>query len=241
MGVLAAVEIDAWLREGGQVVTASDRAARALAAAFHRARRSEGLAAWPAPNILDWKSFVRAAWEQRSTDARLLLNPAQEEALWVGIVGQDRSLATLLEGPRHRLAALAMEAHELICSYTPQLLRTSVRVAWQQDAAAFSGWLAAFEEACRSGNLLSAICLPHELIPLLKADPDKRPPLLLAGFDRILPAQRSLFDAWGEWHEAAKGEPASEVHFHAADDAQAELTACALWCGRQFVANPDAR
>ena len=76
MGVIAAVEIDAWLREGGQVVTASDRAARALAAAFHRARRSEGLAAWPAPNILDWKSFVRAAWEQRANDARLLLNPA---------------------------------------------------------------------------------------------------------------------------------------------------------------------
>ena len=79
--------------------------------------------------------------EQRATDARLLLNPAQEEALWVEIAGQDRSLATLLEGPRHRLAALAMEAHELLCSYAPHFLRTSARDAWQQDAAAFSGWL----------------------------------------------------------------------------------------------------
>src|ERR1035437_1335395 len=95
MGVLAA-EIDAWLREGGQVVTASDRAARALADAFHRARLNEGLSAWPAPNILDWKSFARAAWQQRTADARLLLNPAQEEALWVEIAGQDRSHATLL-------------------------------------------------------------------------------------------------------------------------------------------------
>jgi probable DNA repair protein len=238
---MAADEIDAWLREGGQVVTASDRAARALASAFHRARRSEGLAAWPAPSILDWKSFVRGAWEQRSADAHLLLNPAQEQALWVEIAGQDRSLATLLEDPRHRLAALAMEAHELLCSYAQRFLRTPARATWQQDAAAFSGWLTAFDEACRAENLISPSRLPHELIPLLKADPARRPPLLLAGFDRILPVQRSLFDAWGEWHEAAKGEPASDVHFHAAADAHSELAACALWCGRRFSANPDAR
>jgi ATP-dependent helicase/nuclease subunit B len=241
MGVLAAVEMDVWLREGGQVVTASDRAARALAAAFHRARMSEGLTAWPAPNILDWKNFVLAAWEQRASDAHLLLGPAQEEALWVEIAGRDRSLATILEGPRHRLAALAMEAHELLCSYAPQYLRMSARAAWQQDASAFSGWLTAFDEACRAESLISPSRLPHELIPLLKADLDKRPPLLLAGFDRILPVQRSLFDAWGEWREAAKGEPGDEIHFHAASDFTAELTACAIWCGRLLTTNHDAR
>jgi hypothetical protein len=74
-------EIDAWLRNSGLVVTASDRAARALAAAFHRARRAEGLLAWPAPGILDWKSFVRPAWEERSRDERLVLNPTQEQSL----------------------------------------------------------------------------------------------------------------------------------------------------------------
>jgi probable DNA repair protein len=241
MGVLAAVEIDAWLRGGGQVVTASDRAARAVTASFHRARMAEGLAAWPAPDILDWKSFVRTAWEHRASDARLLLNPAQEEALWAEIAGKDKSLATMLEGPRHRLAALAIEAHALICWYAPQYLRTTARAAWQHDAAAFSGWLEAFDESCRTESLMSPSRLPYELIPLLKADPAKRPPLLLAGFDRIQPVQRSLFDAWGEWHEAAKNEPSGAVHFHAADDAQAELAACAIWCGRQLAANPDTR
>jgi len=240
MGVLAA-EIDAWLREGGLVVTASDRAARALAAAFHRARQAEGRAAWPAPNILDWKSFVRTAWEHRASDARLVLNPAQEEALWVEIAGQDRSLATLLEGPRHRVAALAIEAHELICSYAAQFLRTPARAAWQQDAAAFSGWLTAFDETCRAESLISPSRLPQELIPLLKTDTAKRPPLLLAGFDRILPVQRSLFDAWGEWNEAAKGEPTGAVHFYEASDFKAELAACAIWCDRQLAAQPDAR
>jgi probable DNA repair protein len=240
MGVLAA-EIDGWLREGGQVVTASERAARALAAEFHRARLNEGLTAWPAPNIVDWKSFARGAWEQRGADARLVLNPAQEEALWAEIAGQDGSLATLLEGSRHRLAALAMEAQELICAYAPQFLRRTARAAWQLDAGAFSGWLESFEEICRAESLISPSRLPQELIALLKAEPGERAPLLLAGFDRILPAQRSLFNAWGEWHEAAKGEAAGEVHFFAADDEKAELTACAMWCGRRLAGDPEAR
>lgn len=241
MGPFAGAESDAWLREGGLVVTASDRAARALAAAFHRARQAEGMAAWPTPKILDWKSFARVAWLERTADARLLLNPAQEEALWVGIAGKDKSPATLLEGPRHRLAVLAMEAHELLCSHAPRFLQVKARSAWQQDAAAFSGWLATFDETCRSGNLLSPSRLTHELIALLKADQDERQPLLLAGFDHILPVQRELFDAWGEWHEVAKDEPAEKVYFHAADDVQAELTACAIWCGRKLAETPDIR
>jgi probable DNA repair protein len=254
-------EIDGWLRNGGLAVTASDRAARALAAAFHRARRTEGLLAWPAPSILDWKSFVRAAWEARSRDGRLVLNPTQEQSLWAEIAGADGRLATLLEGPRHRLAALAMEAHELLCGHAPQFLRPSARAAWQQDAAAFSNWLAAFDLTCRSGNLLSPARLPLELISLLEIDPLERPPLLLAGFDRILPAQRAFFDAWGEWRQAAPGstapgalgkpdgldeqtEPAkaaAQVFFHQAADAQAELAACAFWCGERLAANPRAR
>jgi ATP-dependent helicase/nuclease subunit B len=233
------MEIDAWLRAGGIVVTSSDRAARALVAAFHRARQAEGLTAWPSPKILDWNRFTREAWDERSADPRLLLNPAQEQALWVDIAGQDRSLATLLEAPRHRLAELAMEAHELLCSHAPQFLRSSARAGWQQDAASFSSWLAAFDEVCRNGDLLSPSRLPLELISLLEAETPQRPPLLLVGFDRIFPVQRKLFDAWGEWREAAKNEPAAEVHFHAAANSQTELAACAIWCHHQLVSNPN--
>jgi probable DNA repair protein len=241
------MEIDAWLREGGLVVTASDRAARALTAGFHRARQAEGLTAWPAPRILNWKSFVSEAWlsravsQDRSADPRLLLNPAQEEALWAGIAGHERSLATILEGPRHRLAALAMEAHELLCSYAPQFLREGARSGWQQDTAVFSGWLRAFDELCCAENLLAPSRLPLELIPRLLAEPEERPPLLLAGFDRILPVQRSFFNAWGTWRETVQGESAAEVHFYAAADAQTELAACALWCSRQLAVNHKAR
>jgi probable DNA repair protein len=238
-------EIAAWLRAGGLVVAASERAARALAAAFHRARRAEGLAAWPAPAILDWQTFLRTAWADRSsgTDGRLLLDPLQEQSIWASIVGSDQHMATLLEGPRNRMANLAMEAHKLLCSYAPQFLKEKARAAWQQDAENFSTWLAAFDETCRTANLFSPARLPLESIPLLEnassgvAQP-QHPPLLLAGFDRLLPVQRRLFDAWGKWQEASAGEPAREVRFYHAADTQSELTACALWCKLQLAANP---
>jgi probable DNA repair protein len=254
MGPLAQVEIDAWLREGGLVVTASERAARALSGAFQRARQAEGLKAWIAPNILDWNSFVRTAWAERTLDGRLLLNPVQERSLWANIAAADGRAATLLEGPRYRLAALAMDAHELLCSHAPNFLLPSARASWQNDAATFSRWLATFDEVCLSGNLVSPARLPIELLKLfeskstnleqskaLNSDSKKRPPLLLAGFDRILPIQQALFDAWGSWQEAAPGKPAEEIRFHEAPDDQAELAACAVWCGSQLAANLGAR
>jgi len=238
------MEIDAWLRDGGLIVTASDRAARALAATFHRTRRAEGLTAWPAPNIQDLQTFVRSAWEQRTrdkADPRLLLNPTQEQAIWAQIAAAGHHTATLLEGPRHRLAALAMDAHELLAAYIPRLLSSKARSAWQQDAAAFSAWLTNFDEACRANNLLSPTRLPLELIPLLESESSARPPLLLAGFDRILPVQRILFDAWGAWRQPVPTHPPAQSFYHHAPDSQAELEACALWCAQQLAANPRAR
>jgi probable DNA repair protein len=254
MGSLAPVEIDAWLHQGGLVITASERAARALSGAFHRARQADGLRAWIAPNVLDWNSFVRTAWAERTLDGRLLLNPTQERSVWAEIAAVDGRAATLLEGPRYRLAALAMDAQELLCTHAPSFLLASTRASWQNDAATFSRWLASFDEVCRSGNLLSSARLPVELLKLLESKsvdleqskaiymgPQSRPPLLLAGFDRILPIQRAVFDAWGPWQEATPSEPALEIRFHEAPDDQAELAACTLWCGSQLTANPGAR
>ena len=238
--------MDKWLLQGGLVVTASERGARALRSAFHRARQAEGLKAWAQPNIEDWRSFVRAAWTVRTVDGRLLLNAAQERALWAAIAATDGRAAALLEGPRFRLAALAMEAHELLCSHAPKFLRPHARASWESDAGAFSRWLAAFDATCRAGNLLSPAQLPVELLELLEnpADTARRangPPLVLAGFDRILPVQRAVFEAWGEWQEAPQGEPAADLRFFEARDDQAELAACALWCRSRLAANSKAR
>jgi probable DNA repair protein len=241
MGSKQPSEIDAWLREGGTVVTASERAARDVTDAYHRARQAEGLTAWAAPDVRDWHGFAQQEWEKRNRDARMVLNPLQEQALWAGIVKQVSPVAAQLEAPRQRLAAMAMEAHGLICSYAPQFLDAKSRSAWQQDAGAFSSWLAAFDELCRRRECVSQARLALELIDWLQNDPTKQNQLLLVGFDRILPAQLALFQAWGSWREAASHEPARNVSFWQAADMREELAACALWCQRELKANPQAK
>jgi len=241
MGSSSATEIDAWLRSGGLVVTASERTARFLTAAFHRARRAEGLTAWPSPNIQDWNVFVRAAWDERLSDGCLVLNSIQEQSLWAEIIAAGEPHAAQLAGARDRLAGLAMDAFSLLAKYAPAFLDERARAGWDQDAAAFSSWLSSFGDACRAGNLISAAHLPLELTAALQADTSERPPLLLAGFDRILPVQQQFFAAWGKFSEMPAGEPASRIAFYSAADPSSEVEACAIWCARKLTANRHAR
>ena len=234
-------EIDAWLRSGGLVVTASERAARSLTVAFNRSRRAEDLTAWLAPNIRDWNTFVRDEWNQHILDSRLVLNSLQEHSLWAGIVTAAAPEAARLAGARDRLAALAMEAHGLICAYAPELLNKEARRAWDQDAAAFSDWLFRFDEIGRMSNLISAARLPLELIDALKQNSAERAPLLLVGFDRVLPTQRELFATWGACTQVLLGEIAAQIEFHQATDRASELAACAVWSKQQLAANSHAR
>jgi ATP-dependent helicase/nuclease subunit B len=234
-------EIDAWLRSGGLVVTASERAARSLTVAFNRSRRAEGLTAWLAPNIRDWNTFVRDEWNEHILDSRLVLNSLQEHSLWAGIVTAAAPEAARLAGARDRLAALAMDAHGLICAYAPELLNKKAQSAWDQDAAAFSDWLSRFDEICRVSSLISAARLPLELMQALRQDSAERAPLLLAGFDRVLPTQQELFAAWGACTQVSLGETAVQMEFHQATDPASELAACAAWCKQQLTANPHAR
>lgn len=242
MGISAHEQVDIWLRDGGIVVTASDRAARALRSVYHRARLAEGLTAWPAPRIFDWRTFVREAWAERTLDSRLVLNSAQEQSVWEQIATRSQQPATLLDGPRHRVAALAMEAHELLATHAPRYLHSSVRKAWQQDAAGFSAWLSEFDTICREGNLVSANRLPLELTAALRqSNNESRSPLLLAGFDRILPAQAALLGEWGEWRQTTPDPAASPIRSFHAQDPQTESDACALWCRQKIALNPSAR
>jgi ATP-dependent helicase/nuclease subunit B len=241
MGTRAELEIDSWLRDGGLILASSDRAARALQRAYHHRRRTEGLRAWLAPEIHSWSSFIRARWDERAANTQILLNSTQEEGLWADIIGREQHLSTILEGPRHRLAALAIQAHDLLCSYVPRYLNPTARSGWDRDAEAFSKWLSAFSQKCNHDSLLSPSRAPLNLITVLREDSATRAPLLIVGFDRLLPVQGEFLAAWGPWQELAAGARADQVHFYAASSDAAELAACAAWCKNHLAAHPDAR
>lgn len=235
-------ELANWLEQGGRVLTASERTARAWTAAYHHHRRTLGERAWAAPRIETWTHFLSRSWQQRSADGRMVLSALQEQALWAALAGAEAELATTLEPSRQRLGRMAMEAHALLANYAPHALDARTRAGWQRDQAAFSRWLTAFDAECHQQQLLSPARLPLELLPLLEATPPTaREPLLLAGFDRLLPAQHRLLEAWGEWREFPLPAPQVDLHFFAAADENAELTACARWVQEKLQSHPQAR
>jgi probable DNA repair protein len=235
-------EVDAWLREGGTVVASGDRAARAIQAEFHRRRRADGLLVWPVPDVVSWDVFIRRIWQDRNSEGELLLNSAQEQAVWSQIIQSDQQhLPTALPQSARRLASMAMEAHELLCSYAPEMLRHSGRRGWDHDAGAFSDWLADFDKHCNDDRLISASRIALKLIPVLREDTSARPALRIAGFDRLLPVQKELFDAWGSWKQIQPEQDPAQVRFHSALDTQTEFEACAMWCNRELEANRNKR
>jgi ATP-dependent helicase/nuclease subunit B len=241
MGAQLGAQIDDWIRDGGIVVTASERTARALQMAFHQRRRADGLTAWPAPSILAWTGFALSAWEAHALNERMLLNSAQEQMLWAEIIGREQHIATLLEAPRQRMASLAAEAHERLCWFAPIFLERKARVGWDLDPGAFSGWLSSFDNACRELSVVSRSRVPLEAVRGLLQDATPRAPLLAIGFDRFFPIHRTLFDAWGRWRELAVDEGAKAIHFYFAADEDAELNACAHWCREELAKRPTAQ
>jgi probable DNA repair protein len=230
MGSISARDLDAHLCAGGTVVAASDRAARAVLAAFHRARRAEGREAWSAPRVYDWQTFVRLAWEERASDGRMILNAVQEQSLWDGIIAESGHAAAFLQGPRRSVSAMAMRGHALLCSHAPEYLDSKARRTWAQDSQAFGRWLSVFEETCRKQEVLSPNRLPLELLSALESCDTSRPALVLVGFDRALPTQRALLESWCNWSHADSSEMPGIVRTFVAADQVEELSACTEWC-----------
>jgi ATP-dependent helicase/nuclease subunit B len=242
--------IDTWLAGGGTVLASSERAARAVTSTYHSARQAEGHTAWLTPPIFSWESWVRDRWQERNPAGLMLLNPLQEQSLWAKAIGKSRAGEGLLHPLR--LATVAQQAYRLLCEYSPTSLKAStragIRAAWTGDAAVFSEWVESFENQCRREGLISSSRLPLELAEAIQREsamsPQNQnalPPLLLIGFDRLLPVQETLLNAWGEWRRDESGEAAQPAQFLAAPDAAAEVEACVRWLHSRLAADPEAR
>lgn len=231
--------VGAWLAAGGVVLGASDRAARSLMADFQAAQQAQGLIAWRTPAVFSFESWLRDEWQARNAAGTLLLNPLQEQSLWLQVVQNSRR--DLLHPAR--LAEAAMRAYRLLGAYAPEALRPSARLGWTGDAAIFSGWVEDFENRCRREELVSVSRLVLELTEALRTEAgvQERPSLLLAGFDRVLETQQALLTAWGVWERLESAKSAQITQFQVAPDAAAEAAACASWLRERMAGEPEAK
>ncbi len=233
--------------DGATVLTANAHLARDLRWAYDLRRRAGGETSWPAADILDWNGWLRRTWDtavQRgAAPLAVLLSAAQEQFIWERIIEAGAGGRGLLHLPA--TAAAVASAYALASAWRVSL--QDADCVGFEDAAAFVGWAAAFEDALERRVWRCGAQVPGELTRIFQ---ERRMPLpshiIYAGFDELTPSEQRLMDALAEMGCPVDAAPARAPWSPrrvrvAAADAAAELDAAAAWARERMASNPGAR
>src|SRR5580704_18834043 len=161
--------IAAAIQAGDTVIASSARAARAVRRLHGEAQRKQGVAAWQAPDILDWDSWLNRLWQKclrSGGETRLLLTTLQEQQVWVRLVKpaiEGRRLISVLG-----VAELAQQAYALLCAYRALDFLKGER-AGGSDLESFREWARAFQYTCGKEEWLSRSEVPLVLQETVQA------------------------------------------------------------------------
>ena len=183
------------LKACATVVTPNRRLALALRREFDDAQTASGLAAWDSADILPFSAFVERAYDDAlysdlAGDLPLLLTPAQEQAMWEGIIRGSEAGGALLAVPE--TARLVREAWQLAQAW--RLLPRFKDLPLNEDGRAFQDWALRYERAARRDGHIDSTCLIDLVAPLFGRAQVKSPKFLVCyGFDIVTPQQSTLF------------------------------------------------
>jgi len=178
-------EIIAALRAGATLVTASQRLARHLAAAYGVAQQAQGAPVWEAPDILPWHQWLERFWQESfglldTGTPQLLLSDFQELTLWEEAIYAADSENPLLQVPS--AARSAREAWQLLYAWKLSIPRSQESTS--EDVSAFARWAKAYTQRCTTGDWLDSARLPDAVRNAMAASRIAPPSsLILAGFD----------------------------------------------------------
>ena len=194
-------EIFRAVENGATVITASRRLSRVLTGEFHGIETSRGHKVWNRPDILPFEAFLDRAWRDwlwggANGETPVLLNAAQEQALWQGIISDSPQGASLLQIPE--TAQQAAQTWQLILAYR---LTVDGTFEASDDTGAFAAWSREFRAVCRANGWLERARLSDFVRQKILAGelPGPRGGVYVAGFDAMTPQQVEFLNALGHW------------------------------------------
>lgn len=227
------------------VITANLRLARELQQEYDLEQQAAGLSCWPTPRILPWSAWLSEWWREalfsgRAETARRLLRPAEERAIWEGII-RSRGSDRLLEVPGTAESALA--SWNLLCAWNLPLDAPDWRD--QDDSEAFLDWAEEFRHCCRRNGWISGAELPAVVADLIEGGHLTVPEQVeIAGFLEPTAAQQRLFDSLArhgtEVRQRQTPETAAKAVRLGLADAARETAAAAEWARRILESEPEA-
>jgi probable DNA repair protein len=161
---------------------------------------------------------------------RRLLNSAQAETVWRGIIAESPQAASILD--LRGTAESAVRAWELVQQYR---LPLDGRFGAHEDWAAFRGWAGEYSRVCEKRGWIDEARLPDAVIGAIRPQE-----ILLAGFDEFTPQQQALLDAMTSWELLTVREPYGRTVQRVCADAIEELQAAAEWASDLRRREPSA-
>jgi ATP-dependent helicase/nuclease subunit B len=235
-------EIFRALENGATVITASRRLARVLAGEFHGIETARGHGVWNRPDILPLEAFLDRVWldwlwRGADDDAPVLLNTAQEQALWQQIIRESPMGASLLQ--IFETARQAAQTWQLVVAY-----RLAVDGSFEasDDTAAFAAWSREFRELCRAGAWLERARLSDFVRQKIAAGEAPKPSeVYIAGFDEMTPQQAEFLEALGEWHAIETPDHSPAPERRKLLDVSEEIRSAAARARSLLESNPKAQ
>jgi len=231
----------AHLEAGGLVLTPDLRQARILRRLHDRAQADAGRQVWPSAQVLPIEAWLVLQWQQAagdSPDLPAVLPPVALRWLWWRQVA--RNAPGLLDpadlGARARASWLRLRAHG-------GDLAAVARWPLTRDQQAFLGWARAVEGELASRRACDPGDLANRRLTEIGMRPAAGPPILLAGFRRLTPAEEAWFTAL-----AAAGRPVERLESvpqpaacfrHRAADPESERSAMLAWLRERVAQSPD--
>jgi ATP-dependent helicase/nuclease subunit B len=228
-GLLASIE------DGFTVLAPNRRSAHALRLAYAEHALATGRRAWLTPDILTVRAWAERTWFASRTEqaGKRLLSAQQVLVLWERIVsGSD--VASLLLNPLSAAKAAA-RSWDLAQAYGISLL--AIENEGGEEAAAFAGWAALFEQQCAQHDWLPPAKVLHELA-LCRTLPALRLQLALGQAPTL--AEAAVFRRAVETGGQVRDEPALQApgttRTLAAADTDQELLLATRWARQQLDA-----
>ncbi len=234
---LPAGGLQAFLADGGTVVTATRRLARRLAADYGAGRPGP---AWPTPDVLPWSAWLNRSFRRlrdfgRLEDSRPLLGEEQSRLLWEAVVQADPRGRDLMLIPA--AAAECRAAWELMQEW--RLSRDDIASRAGEDARRFLDLADAYQARVSSAGFTDPASVAEVVADHAGALAETR--VVLYGFERLPPAHTRILRALGERAAVARLPAGEGARVAAYPDARAELAAAAAWARQRLARDPAAR
>lgn len=227
------------------VLTPNRRLSATLHKQYHLYQLEQQHQSWQTPRILPVISWIQQLWtdytHSRIEASPLLLNAAQEQCIWEGILLNTKENEQLLQ--ISETADLARSAWNLLKQWQVDLNHSAFQSS--DDYAALALWIRKFQECCKNQNWIDTASLPEILITHIQSGGITPPSqLMMFGFSEYSPQLNQLLITCESHRSKIIHHPLSETQVEGQRinllDQETEIQIMARWAKAILELNPLA-